>query len=84
MNIIFISDDVLNYIRRLEDRLGITDHPTASDKSVGDGEGGDGDMEKDDWRRPEAVSNAFKVRFVVYFIFIYLYISYLFYFYLSI
>ena len=61
MNIIFISDDVLNYIRRLEDRLGITDHPTASDKSVGDGEGGDGDMEKDDWRRPEAVSNAFKV-----------------------
>ena len=65
MRYFFISDDVLNYIRRLEDRLRISDHtsvghhPAASDKSIG-GEA-DGDIDNEDWRRPEAVSNAFKV-----------------------
>jgi hypothetical protein len=59
----YVSDDVLNYIRRLEDRLGINDNSLdlQSPAKTTSMKAEDTDGLAEDWRRPEAVSNALKV-----------------------
>jgi hypothetical protein len=60
-NFFFSLDEILAYIRSLEDRLGLSDYPEADSFMGGEEDEEGAEALRAPARRPDAVSNAFKV-----------------------